>query len=85
MNRITMTVLDQMLAVADLDPEFVHPDARLGRDFDVSSDQIRAILTNSARLLGIDIPAFDISDASPRQLVELLGSCTSSWAGRDAA
>jgi hypothetical protein len=80
MNKFIVTILDQILAVAEIDPECVHPDALLGRDFGVPSEQIHEIFLTAAKRLHVDVKlSQDVKDASPKQLVDLLQSCDSAW------
>lgn len=72
------TVLDQILDVAQIDPECISPDYKLVSDLGVSRSQLQIILYKSAVSLGLPV-CFEnclVEEASARQLTAILQGWT---------
>ena len=73
-DRVVMAVLDEIFGSAQIDPEIIGPDYKLGRDLGIDHLTIQLILSRSAKSLGLEIPfeCCRVEDSSARELVSTI-------------
>lgn len=74
MDPVINAVLEAILDVSQIDPEFMSPDSKLGQDLGLDRGQVQMVLHTAARSLHlpVEFESCRIEDSSARQVVDIL-------------
>ena len=85
-DPFVISVLDQIFSVSQIDPNFVLPEDRLGKDLGLSRSQIQTVFYEAAEALGISVSCDNspVEDLSAREIVKLLKAWSNASLGQVA-